>query len=82
VTIWLWQAGASSGTAASRELAQERAGACLVPGAEALVEEAEPVLRAVARGGRIPEHRRTGKAWRGILLGGVPFWEPARADAP
>lgn len=79
--IWLWEAGASSGAAGSREAAQAAAGACLSPGAEALVEEAEEVLKPAGCGGKIPGHKRTGKAWRGILLGGAPFWEPARRAA-
>lgn len=81
--IFLWEAGAASGTAATRDRAQEHAGGYLGEKvAQALVEEAVTVMSAAGDCGLTLQHQRTGLAWRGRLSGGEPVWEPAGAGAP
>lgn len=80
--IFLWETGRYSGAVETRDRALEAAAERLDGDAEALVEEAEMVITAGAGGSLVPEHRRTGPAWRGHLQDGEPVWEPARAVAP
>lgn len=76
-TIFLWDAGSATGTAGSAESAFKAAAPCLAPGTEGLVEEARVVMVPCGPAGSVPEHRRTGKRWRGLLKDGKPSWEQA-----
>jgi hypothetical protein len=78
-TIFLWDAGPVTGTAGTAEGAFEAAAPCLAPGTEGLVEEARVVMVPCGPAGSVPEHRRTGRRWRGRLENGKPSWAQAAA---
>jgi len=71
--IFLWDAGAASGTAGSAEGAFEAAAGYLPGGAEVTVREAEVDLMP-AGGGLSSAHVPTGRKWRGELVAGEPSW--------
>ncbi len=73
--IFLWSAGAAEGTAADLDRAFELARPYLAEGTVGLVEEARVVMRPSGCAGCVPEHERTGRAWKGHLEDGVPVWE-------
>lgn len=80
--IYLWSAGPVSGTADSVEAAFWEAFPFVPEGGEAVTEEAAVAMRRAGAAGRVPEYRRTGRAWRGRVNDGTLSWERSPGDAP
>jgi len=80
-TVFLWDAGPASGTAATLGDAFEQAAPHLGGGTAGTVEEAALVMRPVGRGGKLPDHRRTGRRWQGRLEDGAPAWRQVTAGS-
>jgi hypothetical protein len=74
-TVWLWDAGQTSGAAGHLDGAKAAAEPYLADGAEGRAEEAEMIRTPVGGAGITHVHRRTGRAWRGTLEDGKPVWE-------
>lgn len=79
--IYVWEAGAASGTAGSVEAAFREALPFVPEGGEAVTEEAAVAMRRAGAAGRVPEYRRTGRAWRGRVNDGTLSWERFPGDA-